>query len=83
MAYDYDSSYAHGLWGSVRESSMLSCDNVFHHFRPVPDATLAQELPDVTAYCFNNLVKIVSLVNERYSFPDWYISFLGETHVQV
>ena len=83
VAYDYDSSYAHGLWGSVRESSMLSCDNVFHHFRPVLDATLAQELPDVTADCFNNLVKIVSLVNERYSFPDWYISFLGETHVQV
>ena len=83
VAYDYDSSYAHGLWGSVRESSMLPCDNVFHHFRPVPDASLTQKLPDVTVDCFNNLVKIVSLVNERYSFPEWYISFLGEIHVQI
>lgn len=83
VAYDYDSSYAHGLWGSIRESSMLSCDNIFHHFRPVPDATLTQELPDVTADCFNNLLKIVFLVNERYSFPEWYISFLGEIHVQI
>ena len=83
VAYDYDSSYAHGLWGAVRESSMLVCDNVFHHFRPVADATLTQELPDVTSDCFDNMVKIISLVNKRYSFPEWYIVFLGDIHVQI
>lgn len=80
VAYDYDSSYAHGLWGAVRESSMLACDNVFHHFQPVADATLSQGLPDVASDCYNNLIKIVKLVNERYSFPEWYIKFLGIDH---
>lgn len=83
VAYDYDSSYAHGLWGAVRESSMLACDNVFHHFRPVADATLMQELLDVTPDCFDNMVKIISLVNKRYSFPEWYIDYLGDFHVQI
>lgn len=81
VAYDYDSSYAHGLWGAVRESSMLACDNVFHHFRPVSDASLTQELLDVTLDCFDNMVKIITLVNKRYSFPEWYIDFLGDIHV--
>ena len=83
VAYDYDSSYAHGLWGAVRESSMLVCDNVFHHFRPVADATLTQELLDVTSDCFDNMVKIISLVNKRYNFPGWYIDFLGDINVQI
>ena len=83
VAYDYDSSYAHGLWGAVRESSMLACNNVFHHFRPVADATLAQGLLDVTSDCFDNMVKIISFVNERYSFPEWYLGFLGDSHVQI
>lgn len=83
VVYDYDSSYAHGLWGAVRESSMLVCDNVFHHFRPIADATLTQELPDVTSDCFDNMVRIISLVNKRYSFPEWYIDFLGDIHVQI
>ena len=83
VAYDYDSNYAHGLWGAVRESSMLACDNVFHHFRPVADATLTQELLDVTSDCFDNMVKIISLVNERYSFPEWYNGFFGDIHVQI
>lgn len=77
VAYDYDSSYAHGLWGAVRESCMLACDNVFHHFQPVADATLSQNLPDVTTDCYNILIKTLLLVNERYCFPAWYISFLG------
>lgn len=83
VAYDYDSSYAHGLWGAVRESSLLACDNVFHHFRPVSDATLSQTLPDVTADCFNGMIKILTVVNERYSFPEWFMSFLGDYHVQI
>lgn len=80
VAYDYDSSYAHGLWGAVRESCMLVCDNVFHHFRPVADASLSQNLPDITEDCFNYLVRLILLVNERYSFPEWYIASLEKHH---
>ena len=78
VSYDYDSSFAHGLWGAVRESSMLCCDNVFHHFRPVADASLMQNLPDVTLDCYNYLVKLIRLVNDRYAFPEWYINYLEE-----
>ena len=80
VAYDYDSCYAHGLWGAVRESCMLTCDNVFHHFHPAADATLSQNSLDVTADCYNFLIKLISLVNERYSFPEWYMSFLRADH---
>ena len=77
VAYDYDSSYAHGLWGAVRESSMLACDNIFHHFRPVTDALLKQKLPDITWDCYNYLRKLILLVNDRYPFPEWYINYIG------
>lgn len=77
VTYDYDSSYAHGLWGAVRESSMLACDNIFHHFRPVSDASLAQKLPDITWDCYNYLRKLILLVNNRYPFPVWYTNYIG------
>jgi len=79
VAYDYDSSYAHGLWGAVRESSMLSCDNVFHHFHAIPDATDAQNLTGVTADCYKYLLKIVSFVNQKYNLPKWYMDILEES----
>lgn len=77
VAYDYDSSFAHGLWGAVRESSMLACDNVFHHFRPVSDAMLSMELPDITWDCYYYFRKLIFLVNNRYPFPQWYADYIG------
>lgn len=76
IAYDYDSSFAHGLWGAIRESSMLCGDNVFYHFRPVADATLEQNLPDITPDCFSYLLKLISFIDERYAFPEWYTKYL-------
>lgn len=78
VAYDYDSNFAHGLWGAIRESSMLCSDNVFYHFSPVADAMFKQNLPDVTADCFACLVKLIVFVNDRYTFPEWYIKFIEE-----
>jgi hypothetical protein len=78
IAYDYDSSYAHGLWGAVRESSMLFCDNVFHHFHSVTDATNVQNLIDVTDDCYKYLIKIILFVNVKYNLPKWYLEFLEE-----
>ena len=76
IAYDYDSSFAHGLWGAVRESSMLCSDNVFYNFCPFSDATLKQNLPDVTLDCFTYLLKLICFVNDRYAFPEWYNKYL-------
>lgn len=78
VAYDYDSSYAHGLWGAVRESSMLSCGNVFHNYHSVPDATDVQNLADVTFDCHKYLIKLFLFVNSSYNMPKWYLDYLGE-----
>ncbi|HEX3037978.1 MAG TPA: DUF5677 domain-containing protein [Oscillospiraceae bacterium] len=78
VAYDYDSSYAHGLWGAVRESSMLSCGNVFHNYHSVPDATDAQHLADVTSDCHKYLTKLLLFVNDSYNMPKWYLDYLEE-----
>lgn len=78
VAYDYDSSYAHGLWGAVRESSMLSCGNVFHNYHSVPDATDAQNLTDVTSDCHKYLTKLLLFVNGSYNMPKWYLDYLEE-----
>lgn len=78
VAYDYDSNYAHGLWGAVRESSMLSCGNVFHNYHSVPDATDSQNLTDVTFDCHKYLTKLILFVNGSYNMPKWYLEYLEE-----
>ncbi len=32
LYYDYDSSFEHGLWGAIRESSLLKCNNPAHKY---------------------------------------------------
>jgi len=83
IAYDYDSNFTHALWGAVRESSMLLCDNILHHFSPVPDAELSQNLPDISKDCFIVIIKLLLMTNERYGFPEWYVTYLRRCHVQV
>ena len=70
LFYDYDSSFAHGLWGSIRETSMLTCESVSHPNHLVPDIFMMQSLPDVLADCFNTMKKLQELLQDNYSFPD-------------
>lgn len=70
LFYDYDSSFAHGLWGSVRESSMLICDNMNHPDHIIPDIFMAQNLPDVKADSFDVMDKLLSLLTQAYPVPD-------------
>jgi hypothetical protein len=70
LFYDYDSSFAHGLWGAIRETSMLKCDNASHRYHTVPDIQLAQTLPDVKSDCFGTMKKLLELLKQNYSFPD-------------
>ena len=37
LYYDYDTSFEHALWGAIRESAMLKCDNPAHQYHNVPD----------------------------------------------
>ena len=70
LFYDYDSSFAHGLWGAVREASMLKCDNASHQYHIIPDTHLVQTLPDVKADCYDTMKKLLFLLKQNYDFPE-------------
>ncbi|GBF44577.1 hypothetical protein LPTSP2_38800 [Leptospira ellinghausenii] len=70
LLYDYDSSFSHGLWGAIRESSMLHCDNPAHLFHAVPDVYLSQDLTDVKSDSVIILNKLFEIISEIYEFPE-------------
>ncbi len=69
ICYDYDSSFAHGLWGAIRESSMLHCDNPTHQYHSVPDTENNQRLPDVKSDCLKIMNKIFLFLTQIYEVP--------------
>jgi hypothetical protein len=74
ILYDYDSSFVHGLWGSVRESSMLLCDNANHKYHSVPDVFNSQKLPSVLKDAEKAILKIMTTIDAVYSLPEYYKS---------
>jgi len=68
--YDYDSSYAHGLWGAIRESAMLHCNNPTHLYHSIPDIYSKQALPDAKADSFKILGKLFSILINVYEVPE-------------
>jgi len=73
LMYDYDSNYAHGLWGAVRESAMVKCDNAAHMFHAVPDFSLKQNCADVVPDMVKLMKRTLTLLSEEYELPEWYI----------
>ena len=69
LFYDYDSNFSHGLWGSIRESSMLHCDNATHQYHSIPDIHLNQMLPDVKSDNYAIIKKIFLIISTIYEFP--------------
>lgn len=72
--YDYESSYAHGLWGAVRESSMLKCVNPLHLGHNVPDVHLNKNLADVMPDAIRVFKKLLSFINENYPLSEEFLS---------
>ncbi|MBK9927196.1 MAG: hypothetical protein IPP66_18155 [Anaerolineales bacterium] len=72
LFYDYDSSYAHGLWGAVRESSMLHCNSANHQFHAVPDIYDNQNLPDVKSDSYKIMILLYTLLAGLYDIPAWF-----------
>lgn len=70
LYYDYDSAFEHGLWGAIRESSLLKCDEVSHQYHCVPDIENEQEMKDVWNDCKMAMDKIMSVVQDLYGLPD-------------
>lgn len=69
LYYDYDSSFEHGLWGAIRESSLLKCDNPAHKYHCVPDVEDEIRLKTVLPDCIMIMNKTVSFLNEIYGIP--------------
>jgi len=72
LLYDYDSSFSHGLWGAIRESAMLRCDNPNHRYHAVPDIHSDQNLPEVVSDATRILKMIFSLLGEVSEIPEWF-----------
>lgn len=70
LYYDYDSSFEHGLWGAIRESSLLKCNNPAHKYHCVPDVEDKTRLKTVLADCVMIMNKTVLFLDEIYGVPE-------------
>ncbi|WP_042435614.1 DUF5677 domain-containing protein [Faecalispora jeddahensis] len=70
LYYDYDSSFEHGLWGAIRESSLVKCHNPAHQYHCVPDVDDNNNLKSVLPDCIMIMRKTLMLLNELYGLPD-------------
>lgn len=70
LYYDYDSAYEHGLWGAIRESSLVKCDNPSHQYHCVPDLENKIILKSVFDDCVYVMNKTLLFINEHYSISD-------------
>lgn len=72
LYYDYDSAFEHGLWGAIRESSLLKCDSASHQFHCVPDIDNVQKLNDIWHDCTAIMNKILRVLKDVYSLPSGF-----------
>lgn len=70
LYYDYDSSYEHGLWGAIRESSLLKCINPSHQYHCVPDIDNKNVLKSVLPDCILVMNKTIKLLDDLYGVPE-------------
>lgn len=71
--YDYDSQFEHGLWGAIRESSILKCDAPGHMYHGVPDIENMQKLKSVASDCVMIMNKHIEILNKIYQLPDFLL----------
>ena len=69
LLYDYDSQYEHGLWGAIRESTLLKCNNPAHQYHCIPDIDDLQKLPSVWNDCCKCLTKIIDVLRNEFGLP--------------
>lgn len=69
LYYDYDSAFEHGLWGAIRESSMLACNESCHRFHTIPDTDNVQKMKSVWHDSVMIMEKIFSVLQSVYGSP--------------
>ncbi|MEG6510338.1 DUF5677 domain-containing protein [Desulforamulus ruminis] len=67
--YDYDSAFEHGLWGAIRESSLVKCNSPAHQYHCVPDIENHQKMKSVWKDCLNTMNKIFIVLEDIYGCP--------------
>jgi hypothetical protein len=70
--YEYTTNFAHGIWGAVRESSMLICDNPAHTYHCVPDYHIEQNLRSVLSDCEMVMKKTFAVIATYIELPEFY-----------
>lgn len=67
--YDYDSQYEHGLWGAIRECSLLKCNVPAHGFHNIVDYEGKQLLPSVWNDCKTVMLKTINILADTFGVP--------------
>lgn len=70
--YEYATNFAHGIWGAIRESSMLICDNPAHAYHSVPDYHREQKLRSVRTDCEMVMKKTFDTISCYVEMPNFY-----------
>ncbi|MCL2671007.1 MAG: DUF5677 domain-containing protein [Clostridiales bacterium] len=78
LYYDYDSAFAHGLWGAIRESALLKCDEASHHYHCVPDIEDKQKLASVWHDCKMVMDKTLGVLYDVYGLPQQYTTGVSD-----
>ncbi|WP_027089919.1 DUF5677 domain-containing protein [Thomasclavelia saccharogumia] len=71
--YEYATNFTHGMWGAIRESSMLICDNPAHTYHVVPDYYGEQNLRSVLSDSEMVMRKTFDIIASYVEMPDFYI----------
>lgn len=78
--YEYATNYSHGMWGAIRESSMLLCDNPIHEYHVIPDYLGNQNIRSVLNDCEMILQKAFIVISTFIDLPDFYTEFMEKKH---
>ena len=70
LYYDYDSAFEHGLWGAIRESSLIKCNTPSHQYHCVPDIENNQKLKSIWFDCMEAMNNILKVLNNVYGLPE-------------
>lgn len=68
--YDYGSAFAHGLWGAIRESSLIKCSSPTHQYHCIPDIENKQKLKSVWNECSHIMSKTLGILEANYGIPE-------------
>lgn len=70
LYYNYDSSFEHGLWGAIRESSMTACQTPAHQYHSIPDVENLQKMKSVWYDAVMVMNKTINLLIEEFGITD-------------